>query len=134
METRSKIFFLATGLAASVGTAFLFVGHNAPAKSPTALTDQGMIAVIDRQSGQLRAPTADEAALYVSPQQTATASAPVIRRADGSASMRLDDSYTIYSSVTRKEDGTWQRRCGLDHDHSAHAPVATAVAAAKAVR
>ena len=82
---------------------------------------QGMVAVIDKESGELRAPTSDEARNYQAPVQRNTGPLTVERRADGSESMKLDDRYMTYSTVERRADGSWSRQCSIDHDHAQHA-------------
>lgn len=121
-----KLKHLTTGCGA-VAAAVLLVApggsagdtHSADAVQP--MVTQGMVAVRDRDSGELRAPTADEALRYQSPVKRSDTPLVVERRADGSESMKLDDSYTIYSTVVRNEDGSWTRRCSIDHDHAQHA-------------
>lgn len=82
---------------------------------------QGMVVVKDQESGALRAPTAEEAASFQAPVQRSKEALPVVRRADGSESMKLDDRYITYSTVERRADGSWSQQCSLDHDHMQHA-------------
>ena len=106
----------------AVVAAVLFLPQGDPATSAQSFNaTQGMVAVIDKESGELRAPTADEALRYQAPVQRNDSPLPVERRADGSESMKLDDRYTIYSTVERSSDGGWSRQCSLDHDHAQHA-------------
>ena len=44
----------------------------------------------------------------------------VERRADGSEQLRLDESFIVYSTAQRNEDGSWSLSCGADHDHAIH--------------
>lgn len=80
------------------------------------------ITVIDRETGELRAPTAEEAAKYRN--DASKSSAPggetliITRRADGSESVRLKGQFTTYITVQRAEDGSWQETCTADHDHA----------------
>lgn len=106
---------------AAVAAAALWVSQDGTASSVSnAGVTQGMVAVIDQESGQLRAPTAAEARNYQSAEKRSNSEMKVVRRADGSESMKLDDSYMTYSIAERNEDGSWSRRCSLDHDHALH--------------
>lgn len=95
---------------------------------PTANTHgvQGMTVVRDAETGALRAPNAREASRYAlrdaSQSSVGQAGASRIeRRADGSITARLDASHMMFSTVTRRADGSWERHCGMDHDHTTHA-------------
>jgi hypothetical protein len=81
----------------------------APAKSSKP-APAGMIAVKDPDTGQFRAPTADEAAaLRAAPtsQQTVVGAAPqTFAGPAGSTGLVLDDSTTVYAVATKKPDGT----------------------------
>ncbi len=127
MTIRSKMLVVTTSVAACAGVGFLFLNQPTAITTPAAAANQGMVAVIDSESGTLRAPTADEAARYASNKRAPTTDAPVLRRADGSESLKLDDRYTIYSTVTRNADGSWQEHCGLEHDHTVHTASVKAV-------
>lgn len=83
--------------------------------------EQGMMVVRDAESGTLRAATPAEAARYSQRATPKAGGAVAIRRADGSISARLDESHMMFSTVTRRADGTWERQCGMNHDHSVHA-------------
>ena len=114
---------LATGcglVAATAAVLFMAPGKQANG-TPHIDTTQGMVVVIDEQSGTLRAPTVDEARRYQTPAQRSAEALPVQLRADGSESMKLDDRYIIYSTVERRADGSWSRQCSMDHDHAQHA-------------
>jgi hypothetical protein len=71
----------------------------------------GMVVVKDPVTGQLRAPTAQEAAdlQLVQSQQTtgvvSTGPTPIMG-AGGAPGMRLDESTTVYSIATKNSDGT----------------------------
>ena len=70
----------------------------------------GMIAVKDADTGQFRAPTAEEAAALSpapAPQTNAVIAAPQTFAAPGGATgLVLDDSTTVYAVATKKPDGT----------------------------
>jgi hypothetical protein len=88
-----------------------------PEKKPVAATAKsskpaptGMIAVKDADTGQFRAPTAEEAAA-LSPTRAAQTNqviaAPQTFSAPGGATgVVLDDSTTVYAVATKKADGT----------------------------
>ena len=93
---------------------------------------EGMVVVRDPQTGQLRAPTADElkelrARTPTSAPATAGLAAPrapaTITRGDGSRGMRLGEKGMVYDVVTRGPDGKLTRECvqgqgpDLDRDH-----------------
>ncbi|MFK8016567.1 MAG: hypothetical protein AB8G17_14130 [Gammaproteobacteria bacterium] len=128
MKIRLTSLAIATGIAAVAGAGLM--DSTAPeAVAPT--VTQGMTVVIDKDSGAFRAPTAKEAAEFATSAPQAAAAATEIRRADGSKSMRLDDSYMTYSTVTRNADGTWTKQCGVDHDHAmAHSTAGSTAARA----
>ncbi len=108
--------------AIAVTAAVLLVSQAEPVStSQPVYATQGMVTVIDKDSGELRAPTADEARNYQTPVLRSDAPLTVERRADGSESMKLDDRYMTYSTVQRQADGSWSRQCSMDHDHAQHA-------------
>ena len=81
-----------------------------PAKSG-APAPAGMIAVKDADTGQFRAPTAEEAAALTggsrTSQQNAVAPAPrTFAGPGGSTGVILDDSTTVFAVATKKPDGT----------------------------
>lgn len=119
MTTHFNALAIAAGVAVCAGAGLLFASTN-NTDTNAAATSQGMIAVIDSESGQLRAPTAEEAALYTNSARGTAKESPVVRRADGSESMRLNGAYQTYSTVTRDENGNWVQHCSMDHDHAAH--------------
>ena len=109
------------GLAVAIATAALMAATSAHASK----------VVRDAQTGQLRAPTAQELAA----EQTATSSkgaasrtaAPrglltgktnlqEVRHADGTVSLELDESTLQYSTVTRNADGTLSFACVTGHE------------------
>jgi len=85
---------------------------------------QGMIAVRDPVTGQLRAPTADELATMQAKSQAAQAaksprmralavapSQPVRMHASGARGLRMTDEQASYSVVTRNADGSLSSTC-----------------------
>lgn len=126
MTIRTNALVITTSVAACAGVGFLFLNQPAAIATPVT-TGQGMVTVIDSDSGTLRAPTAAEAARYASSNRAPATDAVVLRRADGSESIKLDDSHMIFTTVTRNADGTWAEHCGLEHDHTAHTPATKAV-------
>ncbi len=121
MNVHLKAVTVGCGVVA-VAVAGLFASQAEPVgNSQPVNATQGMVAVIDKDSGELRAPTADEARNYQTPVLRSDAPLPVERRADGSESMKLDDRYMTYSTVERQADGSWSRQCLMDHDHAQHA-------------
>ena len=81
--------------------------------------DPGMTVTKDPQTGQLRAPTAEEMAALkanealTSKAQQSLRAAPLSQRynANGSVSVMLDESYMNYSVVTRNADGSLREDC-----------------------
>lgn len=114
---------IAAGCGMVAAAAAVLVVSQADSASSTESFDasQGMVVVIDKDTGELRAPTADEAVNYQEPVQRSKEPLKVERRADGSETMKLDDRFTTYSTVVRNADGTWSRECSMDHDHALHA-------------
>ncbi len=113
----------AAGVCACVAAAVLLTAGKQADADPAAA--QGMTVVLDRENGGFRSPTAEEAARYAPPAAATPKTSDqerLTRRADGSESLRLDDRYMTYVTVTRNAAGEWEEHCRLDHDHeSAHA-------------
>ena len=130
MQIRSSALAVAAGVAVLAGASFQFFAEVESSAANPVGSQQGLIAIIDDTTGQLRAPTATEAQRYAPTKGASQATMSVVRRNDGSESLRLDDSYTIYSTVTRNADGTWQQKCSLEHDHAAHSTIAAVPAKA----
>ena len=91
----------------------------APQQAPS---QQGMVVVRDADTGELRAPTADEArALH--PRSSASAAgvaapAPkMVTGPGGRRSVQLGERQMVYSVVTRGADGKFEQQCV----HGAHA-------------
>lgn len=85
-------------------------------------TQQGMIVVRDADTGELRAPTADEArALHprtnVSAAGTAAPAPKMVTGPGGRRSVQLGERHMVYSVVTRGADGKLEEQCV----HGAHA-------------
>jgi hypothetical protein len=92
---------------------------------------EGMVVVRDPQTGQLRAPTADELKeLRARTPATAGLAAPrppaTVSRRDGSRGLRLGEQGMVYDVVTRGPDGKLTSECvhgeagaahALDHNH-----------------
>jgi hypothetical protein len=87
---------------------------------------EGLVVVRDPQTGQLRAPTADELKeLRARTPATAGLAAPrppaTVSRRDGSRGLRLGEQGMVYDVVTRGPDGKLTRECvhgaGADHNH-----------------
>ena len=118
MKSLIKAAVAGVGVVAASATVFV-MSHGEPTEQQHSVdATQGMVVVIDQETGQLRAPTTDEAANYASQKPASAKETKVVRRADGSESMKLNDSFTIYSTVERDDNGNWIRRCSLDHDHA----------------
>ncbi|MFK7888781.1 MAG: hypothetical protein AB8G16_18135 [Gammaproteobacteria bacterium] len=119
MTTHISALAIAAGVTVCAGVGLLFATADEQDTTASQVT-QGMTVTIDAETGELRAATAEEAARLAPITRSTNKEAKVVRRADGSESMRLDSSYTTYSTVTRDEDGNWVKQCGLNHDHAAH--------------
>lgn len=119
MSTQIRTLAIAAGVTVCAGVGLLFATANEDSTAAPQAT-QGMTAVIDAETGTLRAATAEEAARYAQSDRSTGKQAAVVRRADGSESMRLDSSYMTYSTVSRDENGNWVKTCGLNHDHAMH--------------
>jgi hypothetical protein len=92
---------------------------------------EGLVVVRDPQTGQLRAPTADELKeLRARTPATAGLAAPrppaTVSRRDGSRGLRLGEQGMVYDVVTRGPDGKLTSECvhgeagaahALDHNH-----------------
>jgi hypothetical protein len=125
MTINTSALAIAAGVAVCAGVGLLIASADNNDTS-VAATNQGMIAVIDSESGQLRAPTADEASVYATSTRSTAKESAVVRRADGSESMRLNGAYQTYSTVARDENGNWVQHCSMAHDHAMHASLAPA--------
>lgn len=86
---------------------------------------EGMVVVRDPQTGQLRAPTADELKeLRARAPATAGLAAPrtqgTMSRRDGSRGVRLGEKSMVYEVVTRGPDGKLTSECvqGQTPDHN----------------
>ncbi len=117
---------IATGIAAVAGANL--IKSNAPEATIVSVA-QGMTAVLDEENGGFRTPTAKEAAKFKRPAKPKATRATVVRRADGSESLKVDSSYMSFSTATRNEDGSLAQKCGVNHDHATHnaAPASKAV-------
>lgn len=87
---------------------------------------EGMVVVRDPQTGQLRAPTADELKeLRARTPATAGLAAPrppaTVSRRDGSRGLRLGEQGMVYDVVTRGPDGKLTSECVHDEAGAAHA-------------
>lgn len=92
------------------------------AEARQAQTRQGMVVVRDAETGELRAPTADEArALHPRTNASAAgAAAPapkMVTGPGGRRSVQLGERHMVYSVVTRGADGKLEEHCV----HGAHA-------------
>lgn len=92
------------------------------AVSQAAPAQQGMVVVRDADTGELRAPTADEArALHprtnASAAGTAAPAPKMVTGPGGRRSVQLGDRHMVYSVVTRGADGKLEEQCV----HGAHA-------------
>ena len=106
---------LAAALAVAAMSAAVPMAHAA---------DPGMTVTKDPQTGQLRAPTAEEMeALKAKEASTSSArqslrAAPLTERyhANGAVSVMLDESFMSYSVVTRNADGSLREDCVVGAD------------------
>ncbi len=92
------------------GFAFALLAFSAAAEPP----QEGMTVVRDPQTGQLRAPTAQElralrAKEVVSPDLAPRPSTKV--RPDGTRALDLGERGMVYATTTRAPDGTLVRKC-----------------------
>jgi hypothetical protein len=85
----------------------------------TRAAQSGMRAFIDSTTGELREPTAEEAADSGSRAKAATARgiATMMTSARGSMVIQLDDSFMMNSIVKRDASGKLQAYCVDGHDH-----------------
>jgi len=83
---------------------------------------QGMVVVRDPQTGQLRAPTADEARALTgsAAQRKAPAGHVETVGPGGSRKVQLGRSALVYSVATRGPDGKLEEQC-VSGEHAAHA-------------
>jgi len=111
--------FQAAGLAAVMSAIVLSLSTSAHAADGV-----GMRIVRDPVTGQLRAPTADEAKAMdeaeakaradraaANPAGTADSRAPVEVRTSNGVRYRVNDSFLSYSVITRKADGSLAMQC-----------------------
>ncbi len=122
MFTHKLMLFLplaALALPAAAGQAREVQEAQPARKAPS---PQGMVVVRDADTGQLRAPTPDEArALH--PRTTASAAAQaappprMVTGPGGRRSVKLGERQMVYSVVTRGADGKLEEQCV----HGAHA-------------
>ncbi len=120
-STKSMVKMRAEGRV-RLATALAVVAMSAAPMAHAA--DPGMTVTKDSQTGQLRAPTAEEMdalkaneALKSKGRQTLRA-APLTQRvhANGSVSVTLDESFESYSVMTRDADGTLREDCVVGSD------------------
>jgi hypothetical protein len=113
------------------------------AQGAAAQQQEGMVAVRDAETGQLRAPTPQEAqALRAAgnsststlQKQTlqATRQSQVTRRADGTRAARVSDRAMAYSVVTRDENGQLREQCVAGAEKAAALQSATSAATTSA--
>ncbi len=127
---------LALGIAVAAAAVVSPVG-NADDTAIRADAAQGAVVIRDNETGELRAPTAAEALRYRDEKTSARPGADeqrLVRRADGSESLRLDGRYTTFVTVQRNADGDWEESCRQDHDHEAAHAASKKVDAGRAVR
>lgn len=72
---------------------------------------EGMVVAIDKATGQLRQPTADEAAVLTAPQRTPLRQLKVGRTAGGAVMIELDETFLDYFTVRLGEDGGLHALC-----------------------
>jgi len=92
-----------------------------PTSSAAATGGEALAVVRDAETGQLRAPTAEELAAMNrrqagqqlrAPRPTDAPSAPLVRRTAGSAvNVRLTPEFASYAVMVRQPDGTLAERC-----------------------
>jgi hypothetical protein len=113
---------------------FSFAMHLPPA---AAASEPGLVVVRDAQTGQVRAPTADElkALLKRGPTSSLQATEPqpaqVVTRPDGSRLLRLGKRGLVFSVVTRGADGKLAEQCVQGERAAAGALVQSAPTADK---
>ena len=72
---------------------------------------EGMTVAIDRATGQLRQPTASEAAALAPPHRTPFHQLKVGRTAGGAVMIELDESFLDYLTVRIADDGSLHTAC-----------------------
>ena len=126
-------------LCAGLSSAAFAQEQSGPAQQPAATqspgTQSGMIVVRDRQTGQLRAPTAAESRALAPPPSAAlraqgqTLQQPsVVTHPGGSRQVRLGERSLVYSVVKRGADGKLVEQCvegAAAAEKAVHAPVST---------
>lgn len=98
-----------------------------------ALAADNLMVVRDAVTGEMRAPTAEEAQALLAPSNRAASSKgtpqPLIRRhADGASSVRMTDESATYAVAVRKANGSVQSQC-FDSKDAATAALAMSSAA-----
>ena len=98
-----------------------WAAEQAPAAPAAAPAADSMIVVRDAETGQLRAPTADEAAALSAARAPATgrsalkgSSSPLLEtmsHASGAIGVRVSDEVASYSVVSKRADGTLEAAC-----------------------
>ncbi|MFK8030065.1 MAG: hypothetical protein AB8G18_07475 [Gammaproteobacteria bacterium] len=121
MNINFKALSAGCGVVAVAAAVLILPQGGSAATAQPASVSQGMVVFIDQETGELRAPTREEASRLQPAVQPNESKLTVQRRADGSESIMLDESYTIYSTVERNADGGWTRTCSMNHDHAQHA-------------
>jgi hypothetical protein len=96
------------------------------ALSSGALAADNLAVVRDATTGELRAPTAEEAQALNTPSRSASSKGgpaqPLIRRhADGASSVRMTDEFATYAVAVRKANGSLQTQCFDSKDAAAAA-------------
>lgn len=102
--------FAALPLAAICAVALMQAPH------ARAAGQDGMVVVRDAQTGQLRAPTADEMTALTQTRSGAIKAQPplsslVVQNPNGSRSLRMGERGLVYSVVTRGADGKLEEQC-----------------------
>lgn len=92
----------------------------------SAAGQEGVVAVRDRESGQLRTPTAAELRALRAQERAMVAPpavAPSVKRADGTRHLHLGERGMVHSVVRLDPDGSHAYSC-VHGEHAAHAAVA----------
>ena len=122
MRLRALSFALAFVLAAPGAASAAEKGKAKPAPKPASKQAQvqtgpeaALIAVRDAQTGELRAPTAEEyrRLMAMDTMRAAPRSAEIVVNPDGSKTARLT-GYESYEIARKRPDGTVDRRCFAD--------------------
>lgn len=120
MRLRALSFALALVLATPGAASAAEKGKAKPAPKPASKQAQtgpeaAMIAVRDAQTGELRAPTAEEyrRLMGLDTMRAAPRSAEIVVNPDGSKTARLT-GYESYEIAKKRPDGTVDRRCFAD--------------------